>query len=61
MNRKPNAAAVLLHSSKDKADPECSSATLHVAVHVTVVLAAPVQLPCSEKNFSIHPGRHNKL
>ncbi len=60
MNRKPNAAAVLLQTSKDKDDSEYRSATLHVAIHVPVHVLH-VHAPCSEKGFTIHPGRHNKL
>ena len=60
MNRKPNAAAVLLQTSKDKDDSEYRSAMLHVAMHVPVHVLHP-HGPCSEKVFTIHPGRHNKL
>ena len=60
MNRKPNAAAVLLQTSKDKDDSEYRSAMLHVAIHVPVQ-PGHVHGACSEKVFTVHPGRHNKL
>ena len=58
MNRKPNAAAVFLQPSKDKADSEYRSAMLQVAIHVPV---PDKHEPCTEKVFTIQPGTNYTL